>query len=286
MTRRIHPVFIWLWAGAVGASMALTAMPLLKRHLQADPTSATFAPLAIGAQAMPAAEPDIAAILAFPAFGSPQSPEAVARAGQDGLPGLTLLGVTLATDASASKAIIAGGAALSMSYRIGAEILPGTVLRQVQRRHVLLDTGGQVHRLDFAGSGVAQSSSAPDRAAAGAVDLANLIPMAEIGQSPVTAAGPDPVDRLRIELHQDARGLLDRLGLRATKRGYVIGAAPAALLARAGLLAGDLVARVNGKPVGNIDTDQRSFDEVVASGQARVEVIRGEQTLTMTFPIP
>lgn len=292
MRARIHPGLIWLWAGAVASSLGVAALPQLKGRSAAGEVAALAAmpvsPITI--------EPDIAALLSFQAFGNPQAADAPVVVGQSSVPGLTLLGVTLANTASASMAIISGGAAASPSYGIGAEILPGTILREVYRTHVVLESDGKVQQLAFAASGLVLPGVSGE--AAGGVDLANLIAVPDVSEATVgeatvgkatdaaPAAPTDMVERLRTELNQDAQGLLDRLGLTATDRGYVVGEAADALLGQAGLLSGDVVGRVNGQPVGNIDTDGRHFDEVVASGQARVEVIRGEQTLTLTFPIP
>ncbi len=282
MMARIHPGLIWLWAGAVAASLGVAALPQLKGRSAAGEVAA----LAAMPVSPATTEPDIAALLSFQAFGNPQAADAPVVAGQSSVPGLTLLGVTLANTASASMAIISGGAAASPSYGIGAEILPGIILREVYRTHVVLESDGKVQQLAFAASGLALSGVSGE--AAGGVDLAHLIAVPAVGEA-TDAAPPAPTDmveRLRTELNQDAQGLLDRLGLTATDRGYVVGEAADALLGQAGLRAGDVIGRVNGQPVGNIDTDGRHFDEVVASGQARVEVIRGEQTLTLTFPIP
>jgi general secretion pathway protein C len=54
---------------------------------------------------------------------------------------------------------------------------------------------------------------------------------------------------------------------------------------RAGLLPGDVVARVNGQQVGDIVGDQALFENIVASGRARLEVIREGETVVMSFPL-
>ena len=89
----------------------------------------------------------------------------------------------------------------------------------------------------------------------------------------------------RERLRDDPRRVLDDLGLVATEAGYEVGADPASPVRRAGLEPGDLVAKVNGQQVGDIERDRKFFDEVVASGRARVEVVRNGQRIPLSFPL-
>ena len=89
----------------------------------------------------------------------------------------------------------------------------------------------------------------------------------------------------RERLQDDPRRVLDDLGLVATEGGYEVGEDPAKPLRRAGLEPGDLIAKVNGQQVGDVERDRRFFDEVVASGRARVEVVRDGERITLSFPL-
>ena len=89
----------------------------------------------------------------------------------------------------------------------------------------------------------------------------------------------------RERLRDDPRRMLDDLGLVAAEGGYEVGEDPAKPLRRAGLEPGDVIAKVNGQQVGDIDRDRRFFDEVVASGRARLEVVRDGERITLSFPL-
>ena len=89
----------------------------------------------------------------------------------------------------------------------------------------------------------------------------------------------------RERLRDDPQRVLDDLVLVATEDGYEVGADPAEPVRRAGLEPGDLVAKVNGQQVGDIARDRRLFDEVVASGRARVEVVRDGRRMALSFPL-
>ncbi|MFT5920342.1 MAG: general secretion pathway protein C, partial [Granulosicoccus sp.] len=52
-----------------------------------------------------------------------------------------------------------------------------------------------------------------------------------------------------------------------------------------GLKQGDVILRVNGKPVGNVANDKALISQVVASERARVEVQRGTRKFVVTVPI-
>ena len=53
----------------------------------------------------------------------------------------------------------------------------------------------------------------------------------------------------------------------------------------AGLRAGDIVTSVNGQAVGDVEQDRSLFDNVAASGLARVEVQRDGRTIVLSFPL-
>ena len=83
----------------------------------------------------------------------------------------------------------------------------------------------------------------------------------------------------------DPQAVLDELGLVATAEGYRVADGASEAVLRAGLLAGDLVATVNGQQVGNIQRDLNLFDEITAAGHARVEVVRDGRRMALSFPL-
>lgn len=60
-----------------------------------------------------------------------------------------LKGIVVAGNPSESIAILAADGKPAQAVRVGKEILPGTVVQEVQARHVLLSEGGIVKRVDL-----------------------------------------------------------------------------------------------------------------------------------------
>ncbi|MDO5768505.1 MAG: type II secretion system protein N [Psychrobacter sp.] len=85
------------------------------------------------------------------------------------------------------------------------------------------------------------------------------------------------------ELQQNPASYLSRMGVMATGEGYQVTAAmPDNLKGRLGLEPGDKVLSVNGQEVGrNPSADATLLDQVKQSGQAEIEVQRGDQVITI-----
>lgn len=85
------------------------------------------------------------------------------------------------------------------------------------------------------------------------------------------------------ELKQNPASYLSRMGVMATGEGYQVTAAmPDKLKNRLGLEPGDKVLAVNGQEVGrNPGADASLLDQVKQSGQAEIEVQRGDQVITI-----
>lgn len=265
----------WLVAGLAAISLGIAAGPVVWHILgQVEGGAAT-----LSAQASPApptgdaAPADIAAIIAFAPFGSAAP---VAAPAPLTIPatqlGLTLLGLTIATPASASRAIIGGGDQPVANYTVGDVIAPAVILSEVRSDHVILLVSGAPEALFFANS------------TSGTAQAATLIPI--IADGPSDPTNPDAVIAYyRDEILQNPQAVLDRLGLQATADGYLISDAADPDVRSAGFQPGDLVTRVNGQAVGDIASDQVYFDDIAASGRATVEVQRAGQIITMTFPL-
>ncbi len=91
----------------------------------------------------------------------------------------------------------------------------------------------------------------------------------------------------RDRLQQDPTGTLSALGVAPVStsgaQGYrVDNLAGSPYLAQTGLQAGDVVLSVNGRPVGDIQSDQAEIDNIVAQGSARLEVQRGTRRFFVT----
>lgn len=251
-------------------------------------------PPPVAAVALP--EPlDITPILDFAPFGEAvPEPEAVAAAPvskpANVLSGFRLTGVILAEPAEFSLAMISDPTGEVTGYRIGEELAKDAVLKSVHREHVMISVAGKSASLRFEGepqiiaSGVDRLRelivSRPDAYRDRSIDMAIPRGLAPAGSTPEAA-----IDHYRRRITANPRAVMDDLGLTLAENGYRIGPdAPAAVL-RAGLKRGDVVTKVNGEEVGVIERDRHLFDDIAASGRARVEILRDGRTITLSFPL-
>lgn len=93
------------------------------------------------------------------------------------------------------------------------------------------------------------------------------------------------IDYWRQRVRKNPQAVLDDIGLRATTEGYVIAERHDVGVRLAGLRTGDLVRTVNGQKVGDPEADRRFYDEIAASGEARIEVERNGRLLSFSFPL-
>ncbi|MEL6464001.1 MAG: hypothetical protein AAFQ58_03440 [Pseudomonadota bacterium] len=93
------------------------------------------------------------------------------------------------------------------------------------------------------------------------------------------------IDYWRHRVRKNPQAVLNEIGLKPTDQGYVIADAHDVGVRLAGLRSGDLVRTVNGRAVGDPEADRRFYDEIAAAGQARIEVERGGQLLSFSFPL-
>lgn len=179
------------------------------------------------------------------------------------------LGGVMASDTDAwARAFIAerSGGPLE-TYRIGDRLPGGATLAQVMTDHVVLSRGGrdEILRFDETSQAAAPSATGGSQAQRNAEQTrAALARMAEqLANSPLAA--------------------LRQMGLRRTSRGYVVSvAAPKEMLQRFGLQPGDRLVSINGQPLGtDMDADVAVMSQLQQAGNARVEVLRGAQTITL-----
>ena len=79
--------------------------------------------------------------------------------------------------------------------------------------------------------------------------------------------------------------VLTAIGLIPTAEGYVIADEHDSGVGRAGLRSGDLIRSVNGQQVGDVERDRQLYDDVAASGTARIEIVRDGRSILMSFPL-
>ncbi|MGD2132846.1 MAG: type II secretion system protein N [Maricaulaceae bacterium] len=274
------------FGAAVTVSLATTAAQVTWRF--AGDGGAPLPPAPAIAQPAPAA-PDIGPILALAPFGEPTREPALAAAAETSL-NLTLEGVVLARPAARSSAFISAPGEPGAYFRVGDEIPGGAVIESVERDHVVLLIGTRRETLSFPDSGAAAIK------ARGVATMRALLPESVRGEAPsperaqpipiADRPAPDEViDDYRRRIAANPQTVLDDLGLAVVAEGYRIGAQAPQSVRRAGFQAGDVVTAVNGVSVGEIEADRQLFEDIAAAGSARVEIMRGDRIVTLSFPL-
>jgi len=280
---------------AVLLGTAVTAPPVLW-HLAgySEALPARAAPTAPAPDTSEIAPADLGPILALGPFGnvSAPPPEPTGPVGETTLD-LVLHGVVVRDDPARSIAFI-GTNGTNEGYRPGEDVAGAATLIEVASSHVVLDVGGELQTLSFPGT-EGPADAPPEQDLAGLGRLQALVASQTAGAETADApeddqdSGPetpqDYIDMWRERIRQNPAEVLDSIGLIPTDEGYRIADDHDSGVGRAGLLAGDLVTRVNGQTVGDVDSDRRLYDEVAASGLAQIEIERDGRLISMSFPL-
>lgn len=220
---------------------------------------------------------------------------------------LTLEGVFQAEVPEESAAIIAEQGWPGELFLVGGKMPGNATLTEVHADRIVMRRGSVFETLRFSDETSMLTANSHDEPA--------LLPdMVEGGENVVNEAPPDTsydnaeappeppasnegaansnnlstiVQGYRDRLQQDPAGTLNSLGVAPVSasgaQGYrVDNLASSPYLAQTGLQAGDVVLSVNGRPVGDIQTDQAEIDNIVAQGSARLEVQRGSRRFFVT----
>lgn len=196
---------------------------------------------------------------------------------------LELLGVMAASTAEKSSAIIAPKGGRGENYRIGDVVQGRTKLAAVQQDQVILDSNGKLEALKFdltRKQGIQQSSRptpAQRRAQSGGTLKERF--------SKIRTAS-DAVDLLKSEVANNPAGALKQMGLETADNGsgYKVSNS-GSMLTQLGLRPGDVILSVNGQTLGNLEDDQMLLDQVTNSGQARLEIQRGNRRFVVNHTI-
>ena len=238
---------------------------------------------------------DIAPVTALAPFGSVSQPAPTAEQAAATTLDLALRGILLQTDPAQSSALIATDGS-TLRYVIGDSIAGKAVLTEIMDRQVVLDVNGNPQTLGFPNAdnlplGDAQLSQTAAEAPepSGLDRLRAALGVAsgsiEIKDPPPPVTTDDYITMWRERIIRNPNQVLGEIGLLAGEKGYTIDETHDPGIKLAGLKAGDRVARVNGQAVGNVEQDRKFFDEVAASGVARLEVVRGDRTFVLSFPL-
>lgn len=221
---------------------------------------------------------------------------------------LELEGIFLAQDAKLSWAIIAEQNKPGQLYQIGDQVTPSVRLAAVRKDRVILRRGANYETLSFSEENNAGIKLAkPTRQAARTNPRTRLGRAARLQNGQVQQPadlGPTAspantlrgggitsvrefVDVYRKRLAEDPEGTLSSLGIVPVTangpEGYRLGnVASNPYLSQAGLRPGDVILSVNGRPVGDIQSDRREIDNIISQGSARIEIIRGSRRFFVT----
>ena len=245
-------------------------------------------------------QPPIEQLAAQHLFGRPAPDKPPSRAATEALRetrlSLELIGVFVADDDAASTALIARKGKPAEIFRVGDRLPGNAKLTTVYRDRVVI-TRGESRELivfDKPDGWIASSPLPPPRQApAGEAPLASSPPAVQEPATSARAARAAPAaQELAREWDRDPRQALEELGVVAEDgvSGYTLGAvAERPELSHAGLRRGDRILSVNGRPVGDAESDWRpdglEIDNLLALGSASLEIQRGQRRFVVTVAL-
>lgn len=147
---------------------------------------------------------------------------------------LTLFGTRVNENSGSGSAILAGADGVQQSYAVGDEVVPGVTLAQVAFDHVVLSRGGVKESLFL-------DQSVPAEMVGQVAVPAAPVAQAEVGEVMLNAATLR--DSVKV-IPRNEGGRITGLILSAKDDG--------AMLRNAGLMPGDIVVTINGRPVGSV----------------------------------
>ncbi|MBA98934.1 type II secretion system protein N [Sulfitobacter sp.] len=286
--RFVTPVF----ALCITASLGIAAGPVFWHIMgQTSDKTAEVSFVATSPSVAPASV-DLVSAVALAPFGSAKPDQQVTKAPEKTTLDLALRGILQQSDPSLSFALIATDGT-TLRYAIGDSIAGKATLIEINDRHVVLDVDGVRQILGFPNADIADLSAGD--VPAGPTPLSNLDRLQaalSVGSGSIEIEDPPPpetteeyISMWRERIIRNPNQVLDEIGLLPTEKGYIVDETHDPGVNLAGLKAGDLVARVNGQTVGNTEEDRKFFDEVAASGVARLEVVRDDKTFVLSFPL-
>lgn len=280
MNRKVLAVLGWalLFCGmiALGAQLARLGWTVLGANVLANPVFTADA----DPPTMELSEEKVAALISAAPFGLSIPASAAGVAGTVMADQLTLHAVRLSEDETASRAVLSISGGPMAIYREGDSVGELGIVRKIEARRVIVEIAGEEALVQFPDSSAA--AALPPLYAAMASQYAND----SAGRAAATSfPANDVTSSIRTQINANPQALVESLGLRQSADGYVVGSDTPPVLIAAGLKPGDKVIKVNGSVVGDPASDRLLFEQAVASGRARVEVLRGDQTIVLSFPL-
>ena len=264
-------------------SLAAHAAPVTW-HLQGEFAGPNLAaPVLTQTAAIAPAPVDIGPILTLAPFGSIAAPPEIDIPLGETTLDLTLIGVFLHDDAAQSRAMIDHQGQVGR-FGPGDALTDTAQLVQVAADHVVIDVAGTLEILSFPEIG--ESAARPAVASGPEQLLAAVQAQSAASQAPAAPeTTQDYIDMWRDRITANPGEVLTAIGLIPTAEGYVIADEHDSGVGRAGLRSGDLIRSVNGQQVGDVERDRQLYDDVAASGTARIEIVRDGRSILMSFPL-
>jgi general secretion pathway protein C len=244
---------------------------------------------------------DINALVNLHLFGKPAReqrvvPQSVANAQATRLP-LELKAVFAASENTLSAAIIGQKGQRARLYTVGESVPGNAVLAEVYSQQVLLRRAGKLESLAFPASTYKARSKSPATAFAANTPVTNGKKQTNGEPSAEPVVDRDLLAPTKVtnelasatqQLMADPGAAIEQLGLTAQSGGgyKVGGVANSPYLQTAGLKAGDIIFSINGTPMSNVNNNKTLLTELMASGRARIEVMRNNQRFVITASLP
>jgi general secretion pathway protein C len=256
-------------------------------------------PLEIVAQPQPdtvALQRDIGAIAAFSPFGQPATAVPEQSRMADAAPlDVVLRGVLVDPDPALSRAFIQAAGATTV-FRVGGNVLAAELVA-INVDTVTLRAGDGLVIVGFDGVRGAQAPvqreaeqdpTVTDPGDPFARLAAAIVPgrgSIDLRDTPPPETTEEYINLWRDRIIRDPQSAMDSVGVEVVENGYRVKADPNIGVTIAGLKTGDVVTRLNGQTVGDLEQDKKLYDEVAASGVARLEVVRDGRAMLLTFPL-
>ncbi len=211
---------------------------------------------------------------------------------------LTLAGVVVADEPSASTAFIAQRGRRAETFGIGDRLPGNAKLEEVYQDRVVLSRGGMRERLRLEEQSGGRGGIVPNRGRA---------PVRAAPRAAPTPPGPGPrtvqsaarsgqaerraaLAAIRERLESRPEEALEELGIDeeavVAEGGYVVGTlADHPALRGMGLTREDRILSVNGRSLGEIDDAREALSRIVGQGSASVEIQRGERRFVVTVAL-
>ncbi len=193
---------------------------------------------------------------------------------------LTLQGVMISNPSRLSSAVIKVKE-ISDRFRVGERLGDtGYELSEVYWDHVIIrQPSGAIQKLNFKGleNGLNQPYPAKDQPSSQSNAASTQTSETEQPNSP-----QDEIGRAIQQMSENREQYMQNMGVNSSENGYEVSArTPAILRNRLGLRPGDRILSLNGKTMGNGQSETQLLEQARRDGQVKLEIKRGDQVMTI-----